>query len=171
MTVPLPVQFAWDGECMAPASPYWAKEADKQYVVGGRYKLVEHLDRSEASHGHYFASLTEGWKNLRDDQAERFPSVEALRKFSLIKTGFRDEKSIVCASKAEALRFAAFIRPMDEFAVVIVMECTVTVYTAKSQSKKAMGAKTFQASKTAVLDYVAGLIGVTTKELNDSEAA
>jgi len=38
----------------------------------------------------------------------------------------------------EAQRIAAFIKPMDTYAMVIVNECVVTVYTAKSQSLKAM---------------------------------
>ena len=81
-----------------------------------------------------------------------------MRKWALIRTGFRDERSIVCASKAEAERVAAFVKPMDDFAIVIAHEASVLVYTAKSQSMKAMGAKEFQRSKEAVLDYCQGMI-------------
>ena len=84
-----------------------------------------------------------------------------------IKCGYADERSIVCSSKAEAQRVAAFIRPMDSFALVTVHELSalVRVYTAQSQSMKAMGKRQFQESKTAVLDYVAGLIGTSAEAL------
>jgi hypothetical protein len=54
---------------------------------------------------------------------------------------------------------------MDDFAVVIVREAVVLVWTAKSQSVKAMGAKDFQQSKSDVLDFLADLIGVSSDEL------
>jgi hypothetical protein len=74
---------------------------------------------------------------------EEFPTAEVLRKKMLIRAGYADERSIVCASKAEAQRVAAFVKPMDEYAVVTVREAVVRVYTAQSQSIKAMGAKPF----------------------------
>ena len=156
MTPIYPVAFRWDGEAMLPLHP---RIADKQYVVGEIYRLEPREERSAASHAHYFASITEAHSNLPDDSAERFPTPDALRKFALIRAGFRDERSIVASSKAEALRLAAFIKPMDEFAVVTVKDAVVIVYTAKSQSMKAMGKADFEASKKAVLDIVAQMIG------------
>ena len=164
-----PLIFRWDGEAMAPL-PRFAKEADRRYVIGESYRLDEMLPRSRATHNHYFASVEEGWANLPEEAAERFPTSEHLRKYALIKAGFADQRSIVCASKAEAQRVGGFIKPMDEFAVVTVSEAVVTVYTAKSQSIKAMGAKPFQASKQAVLDVIAGMIGVSPDELERAAA-
>ena len=89
---------------------------------------------------------------------DAIPSVEHMRKWALIRTGYRDERSIVCASKAEAKRVAAFVKPMDDFAIVVVNEATVAVYTAKSQSQKAMGGKEFQKSKEAVLEYCQSML-------------
>jgi hypothetical protein len=143
----------------------FARVADREYVVGEAYTLVETQDRSQASHRHYFASVYEAWLNLPDELAERFPSSEHLRKYALIRAGYRDERTITCASRAEALRLAAFIKPMDEYAVVAVSEAVVRVYTAKSQSTRAMGRKVFQESKDAVLGALADMIGVTPKEL------
>ena len=54
---------------------------------------------------------------------------------------------------------AAFVKPMDEFAIVTVSEAVVNVWTAKSQSVKAMGKKDFQASKDAVMAILAEMIG------------
>lgn len=155
-----PIAFQWDGEAMAPASAFWSRKADEAFVIGETYRLVEHHDRSMASHNHYFVAITEGWQNLPEHLAERFPTAEHLRKYALVRAGYADERSIVCASKAEAQRVAAFVKPMDDFAVVVVSEATVKVFTAKSQSMKAMGKKAFQDSKTAVLDVIDEMIGV-----------
>ncbi|PWL17648.1 hypothetical protein DKP76_11655 [Falsochrobactrum shanghaiense] len=152
--------MSWDGEAMVPTSPYWASRADRQFVVGETYKLVEHHDRSEASHNHYFASIANAWNTLPDHLLADYPTAEHLRKKMLVKCGYADERSIVCASKAEADRIAAFIKPMDEYAVVIHREAVVKVFTAQSQSMKAMGKREFQESKEAVLAAIDKLLGV-----------
>lgn len=159
MTAP-PIMFSWDGETMTPASQFMARLADKHFVIGEAYRLIEDHERTTKTHNHYFASIAEAWRTLPEQLAEEYPTAEHLRKKALIRAGFADERSIVCASKAEAQRVAAFIKPMDHYAIVIVSEATVRVYTAQSQSKKAMGAKTFQESKRAVLDFIDGLLGV-----------
>jgi len=158
MTAP-PIITTWDGEGFHPVNQFQAKLADKHYVIGERYAIVEHHDRSMVTHNHQFAAISEIWKNLPEHLAERFPTSEHVRKFALIKTGYHDSQTYSCASKAEALRLAAAIRPLDEFSVVVVEERTVTRYTAQSQSMRAMGAKAFQQSKTAVLDYLSEMIG------------
>lgn len=158
-----PLEFTWDGESMTPLKP---RLADRYYVVGEVYRLEPSEERSLNSHRHYFASVAEGWRNLREEFEDRFPTSEHLRKWALIKAGYRDERSIVATSKAEAQRLAAFMKPMDDFAVVVVSECVVTVYTAKSQSMRAMGKKDFQSSKDAVLGIIAGMIGTTAAHLS-----
>ena len=160
-----PLDFIWDGESHFPERP---RLADRYYVVGQKYRLVPHEDRSMRSHRYYFASINEAWKNLPEDLAERFPTSEHLRKFALIKAGFRDERSIVAASKAEAQRVAAFVRPIDEYAVVAVREAVVTIYTAKSQSTRAMGKKVFRESADRVLDIVSAMIGTSTDTLRQN---
>lgn len=157
MSVPVPMDFSWDGEVMKPLHP---KLADKQFVVGEVYRFEVLEERSAASHRFYFVSIAEAHKNLSEELTLQHPTPEHLRKWALIKAGYRDERSVVCSSKAEALRMAAFIQPMDEYAVILCKGSAVTVYTAKSQSMKAQGKKDFEASKNAVLDIVAALIGV-----------
>lgn len=132
----------------------------ERYVVDDIYKLDVHEDRSPQSHNFYFASLAEAHSNLPDIEADRFPTPEHLRKWALIKAGYADQRQHPCPSKAEALRLAGFIRPMDEYAIVVATEAVVTVYTAQSQSRKAMGKKTFEASKSAVLEIVWALVGM-----------
>ena len=149
--------FRWDGEAMV-VLPRFRKTADATFVVGETYNMEAKEQRSLASHSHYFATLQNIWENLPENFGDRIPSVEHMRKWAMIRTGFRDERSIVCASKAEAERMAAFVKPLDDFAIVVAQEATVIVYTAKSQSMKAMGGKEFQRSKEAVLDYCQSLI-------------
>lgn len=166
-----PILMRWTGEAMEPVSGFWASRADKAYVVGEVYRLVEHHDRSMNSHRHFFAALNEAWKNLPDELLDEYPTAEVLRKKALIRKGYADERSIVCASKAEAQRMAAFMRPMDDYAIVTFRDAVVRVYVAKSQSVKAMPKGEFQRSKDDVLDFVAALIGVSTDELAKAQAA
>ena len=162
-----PFVYTWTGDSFEPLKRF-QKACDEVFVIGERYTLEEVKGRSQRSHNHYFASVHEGWLNLPEATAERFASSEHLRKWALVRTGFHDQRSIVANSKAEALRIAAFIRPMDEFAIVVVSECTVTVYTAKSQSKKAMGGDVFQKSKQAVLELIATMIGTDAQTLREN---
>lgn len=157
-----PVLMTWDADAGAlrPSNSLARATAEKQFEHGRRYAMEERRDRLMTSHDHYFACVAEVWKNLPDDKLAEFASPEHLRKKTLIACGYRDERTLVCSSKAEALRLAAFLRPADEFAVVIVHECTVIELKAKSQSLKAMGARDFYASKDAVLHKLSEMIGV-----------
>lgn len=162
-----PLRFSWDGEAFYPRAP---KLADKYFVIGQEYSLAPHEDRSVASHRHYFASVNEAHGNLPEILAERLPTPEHLRKYALIKAGYRDERSIVCASKAEAQRVKAFVEPIDDFAIVVADGATVTVFTAKSQSLRAMGKKAFAESKDAVLRIISEMIGVDVGTLQQNTA-
>ena len=157
-----PLLFAWDGEAMRPKVP---RLADRYYVVGETYRLEPHEERSTSSHNHYFASIAEAHGNLREDLADRFPTPDHLRRFALIKAGYRDERTIVAASKAEAQRLAAFIKPMDGYAIVTVKDAVVTVFQARSQSYRAMGRDEFGKSKEAVLSIIAEMIRVSPETL------
>jgi hypothetical protein len=158
-----PVAFQWDGEAMLPLQP---RLADKYYAVGETYRLAPEASRSTATHNHQFAEITEAHANLPEALALEFPTAEHLRKYALIKAGYCDKASFACSSRAEAVRLSAFLRPIDDYAIVTVENGTVTRYTAQSQSRRAMGAKEFQASKQAVLEIVAAMIGVDPKTLS-----
>ena len=166
-----PIVCAWDGEHLTPVGQTWARRADAQWVVGERYYVEIRQERSQASHRAYFASINEAFQNLPEDVAERFPSPDALRKYALIKAGYCNSDSIVAGSKAEAQRLAAFVRPREQFAVVTVKDAVVTVYTAHSQSVRAMGKAYFEKSKAAVLDIVAQMIGTTAPALERNAGA
>lgn len=170
MSVDYPQYFTWDAE-RSVMVPRRKSIADRTYIDQAEYRLGVIEERSTNSHSHYFAAVNEAWKNLSDADAERFPTPEHLRKYTLIKAGFYDERSIVCASKAEAQRVAAFVKPMDEFAVITVSAALVRVFTAKSQSMKAMEKNEFQDSKTKVLEILSDMIGTTTADLANASAA
>jgi hypothetical protein len=151
--------FRWTGIGMLPLNP---RAAEQAFQLGRVYRLEPWMDRSPASAAHYFAAINDAFDKLPPHVAERFPSPDHLRKYALCQTGYCDQRSIECRSHAEALRVAAFLRPIDEYAVVNVSASTVVMLTARSQSARAMDRKTFAASKTAVLDYIASLVAPAT---------
>ena len=157
-----PVAFQWDGEVMKPLQ---TKRANAFYTVGERYIMVPVCHRSDATHKHEFAWLREAWMNLPEDLADQYPTTEHLRKRALIDCGFYDESITDCGTTAAALRVAATFRAIDDFSLVIVRGPYVIRRTAKSQSKRAMGAAEFQKSKTAIMDLIAGMVGVKPAEL------
>lgn len=127
MTAPAPVAVRWDGDAFVPISQRFARQAGKDFVIGEVYHMVTEEPRSAKSHRHYLAAVTEAWRSLPESMDGRFPTADHLRAFALCMTGYRDERHIVCASRAEALRVAAFIRPMNEFAIGSVEGPCVTV--------------------------------------------
>ena len=158
--IPLPLLYKWDGESMRPIGRF-AREADANFVIGANYRLGVIEERSEISHDHQFAWVAEAWKNLPEDLAEQYPSPTHLRKRALIQAGFYTEMAIDAGSHAAAIRVAAGFRSHDEFVVAVIHGSIVLVRTAKSQKKRLMGAKDFQASKTAIMEIIAQMIGVS----------
>jgi hypothetical protein len=159
-----PLFFRWEGDGFKPI-PRHAKECDRRYTIGEHYALEEVQERSSKSHAQYFASVNTAWQNLPDHIAEQFPTADKLRKHALIRCGFHDKTSIVASSRAEAVRLAAFLRGIDDYAIVTVSGSLVERYTAKSQSYRAMPKGEFQASKQAVLDWIASLVGTDASTL------
>jgi hypothetical protein len=167
-----PILFQWDGEALQPATGYWRKAANHYLTVGQRYRMVEEAERSEVSHRHEFAWLRKAWESLPDHLLDQYPNTEILRKHGLIAKGHCTMKQYSCASAAEAERLAVILRPYDAYAIVRQRGPVVTVYTAVSQSKKAMGPAMFQRSKTDLLELVGDLLGVDPETIGkQSEAA
>jgi hypothetical protein len=164
-----PVLYSWSGEAMVPLTRF-DDLCNRQFVVGENYLLDVVTPPSTASRNHYFAQLSDSWKNLPDRIAKRFPSPSHLRSWALVKAGYADEKQIVYANNTEAVKGAALIRTLDEYAVIRVIDEIVIVWRAKSQSARAMGKEEFNKSKQAVLDIVSGLINVSRQEFEDHGA-
>lgn len=169
-SAPPPIPCVWDGRVFRPL-PSFGNIAGAHYGEGEIVALAPVEERSAKSHAHYFAVINETWKNLSEDQLAEFPTPDALRKKALISVGWRDERTIVCSSRAEALRVAAFMRPIDDTAVVSVSGATVVYLTAKSQSMRAQGKQSFAEVKERVFDVLAELIGTDPATLGKQAAA
>jgi hypothetical protein len=122
------------------------------------WQMAEH--RSKSSHDHFFACVNEAWKNLPEDMADDFPSPEHLRKWALIKAGFCSETRIVCANNSEAMTLATKAKSLDKYSVVAIDEKAVTIWTADSQRRDAMGRQAFQEAKERALHIISNLLGV-----------
>ena len=155
------IVFTWDGDAMVPM-PRFAKKCDQVFVVHEYYRMEVHEERSWKSHKHYFATLYDLWLNLPEKYALEpwAQTSEHLRKYALIKTGWHNNQTWACSTRAEAERWARNLRPENEYSIVVAQGTTVVRYTAKSQSVQAMGKADFQKSKVAVLEFVEDLIGV-----------
>lgn len=168
MSEQAPIRFTWDGEAMRPASPLWARKCDERYVVGAEYRLVEIQEQSERSRRHFHAVVRDAWLSLPDELAAQFETAEHLRKHCTIKAGFHDKRSIHCGSVAEARKVAAFIRPLDNYAIVTTSENVVTVWTALST--RGLDHQTFQRLKDGCLEEISNLLGTDAGTLNQQGA-
>jgi hypothetical protein len=171
-----PIPFIWDGEecVMRPARGY-RPLARRQFVHGEEYPLEVHEQRSMKSLRHYHAAIRNAWQNLRDEQRykvdptsgeidDKYPEPDSLRKWALIKLGYRKERFITCDTEEQALALVPKIQPIDEEAIIVVSGNVIKIYTARSQSmygRNRMTKEEFQRSKTEVLDLLAEHIGVS----------
>jgi hypothetical protein len=166
-----PIPFIWDGEecVMRPARGY-RPLARRQFVHGEEYPLEVHEQRSMKSLRHYHAAIRNAWQNLRDEQRytaagdDKYPEPDSLRKWALVKLGYRNERFIVCDTPEHAQALVPKIQPINEEAIIVVSENVIKIYTARSQSmygRNRMTKEEFQRSKTEVLDLLAEHIGVS----------
>lgn len=152
---------------MVPALRY-RRVAEKQFHVGDEYPLIVMQPRSRASHSQYFAAIGDGFENLPENIAARFPTAEHLRKWLLIETHWCTEKEFEFEGRdaeKQARRLALFIRTEDEHARISISKVSATkfkviVRKAMSQEHAAMDKETFQASKKDVLDLLEQLTDV-----------
>ena len=159
------IAFRWTGAEMVPLRP---QAAAKEFEVGRRYWLEEVSERSWASHAQQFAFVNQAWENLPENLAGLYPTPTHLRKRALIQAGFYTEVVIDAGSKAAALRMAAYARGEDEFAAIFVRGPLVIVRKAKSQHMHGhdrMDKAEFERSKTAIMEVIAEMIGVTPEQL------
>lgn len=165
-----PLWYDWDGEAMR-VIPQHQRQADKQFVVGEKYRLGEEWERSKASHDQYFAALGDLFDSMPEAHADQAyaKSVDHLRKYALIRCGYCTIQDHVCANHAEAVRTSVIVAQCDEYAVVEVRGCIVRIFRAKSQNKRSMPKGEFQESKTRVLEWVEGLLGIQSPPIVPAE--
>lgn len=171
MSLP-PIPFVYAAGALRPVGRHAAAVLAEHLGEGQIVRMIEQEERSEVSHRHEFAWLREAWANLSDDLRVEYPSPEALRKRALIRTGWCTVQDYACGSKAEAMRWATFLRrEVDEYTVIEVSESVVRVFRARSQARGKMNREEFTASKNAVLEWVSGLLGVEPGALEQARAA
>lgn len=164
MTAPAPQYFRWDAErsVMVPRSKAYA---DRSYVDTEEYRLDVSEERSINTHNHEFAWLQTAWESLPENFSDSYPTPEHLRKRALIDCGYFNETIIDCDTEAAAERVAAHLRSKDDFSLIRVRGNLVVEWVAKSQSRRAMKKKEFQESKSALIELISGMIGVSPVEL------
>jgi len=161
---PRPVFLKWDGDVFRP-EPSFKHYCSREYTVGEVYPMLPVEERSRASHNHYFAAIAEGFNNLSEENAKKFPTAEHLRHWCLVQCGFCTETNYVLANSKEARKLAADIRRMSPYAVMALKENTLIVWEAESQSHAAMKKETFEKSKQDVLDMIASMSRTTRPQL------
>jgi len=156
----------WDGEAFVPLRSV-IQSCRRDFKIGERYAVDVIEERSAASHKQYFAAVREAWLNLDEEAAARYPSPDHLRAWALIKCGYCKETTFVLDSPEHAAANAAFLRDLDDAAVVVVKGNVVKIYIAKSQrmGRGGMNKDQFEASKQSVLEILSGFIGVSTAAL------
>lgn len=161
---PRPVFLKWTGEVFQPESSF-KHYCSREYIVGEVYPMLPVEERSQASHNFYFAALAEGFANLSEENAKRFPDSEALRHWALVQCGYCTETNYVLANSKEARKLAADIRRMSPYAVMKIQDNILIVWEAESQSKAAMKKDRFEDSKRDVLDMIAAMARTTPAQL------
>jgi hypothetical protein len=161
------------GELLGALVPMQRAVAARHLKDGGVYHLAPWEDRSMISHRHEFAFIREAFKNLpeRFDNEPWAASPEHLRKYCLIRTKWCNTQTFACGSKAEAIRWAQNLRPLDEYSIVTTEGSTVYRFTAMSQSRRAMGGKAFQKSKTDIIEFLEDLLQIERGTLEGQQAA
>lgn len=160
------MRCVWDGKAFAPVgipAQQWCRETlDENENVAVDVSRV----RSKQSHNHQFAEIIGLWTTLPETMHDLpyAKSADALRKHALIACGYCDTEVIAADDTEAAWKIAAMSKRWTEaaygYSVVDVTGSVVTVYTPHSQSYRAMGKKTFQESKDAVLQWISHKMGI-----------
>ncbi len=157
----------WNGREFVPTDPDGRDWCRHNLRIWEKVSLTVAQARSEKTHRHHFAWLHDAWMSLPEEYQGQWwaASSEHLRKYALIKTGFFDCQMIAVDSAEEAMRWAMILRGFDSYCVLIPKNTVLMCLTAKSQKMSVMGKDQFQRSKTAVLNFVADLLGIYPEEL------
>lgn len=123
-------------------------------------------ERSQKSHNHEFATIRDLWQSWPEDRKDvpYAKSADTLRKHALISTGFCNVDQVVFESEESLKRnapvLASAARRDHGYAIASAKGLVFTVMTPHTQSKSAMGAKAFQESKAAVIEWIKKEMGI-----------
>ena len=172
-----PIPYSWNGTALVPLQRF-AVQCARDFLVNGIYRMRRDEEASDESRGHYFACIRAAFDNLPEVMAERFASPEHLRKWCLIRGGYRNEHTIVAGSADKAEEIATLAGVLDDFAVVMIDDNDdriVRIMVAKTQKRKrldgdGMDKTEFEASKEAVLRECSRLVGTDVVSLLSHDA-
>lgn len=160
----------WDGDAFVPL-PRFKADADKHLVVEQVYTIEAEEPDNHAARGAYFAELRTLWNSLPETLDDHYPTPTHLRKRALIKCGYYVSNMVTLKTPEEARVVAAIMKPLDQFAVVVVRENVIAVYRARSQRPRANDEDEFRMSKDElkqsrkdVLDLVRSIVNVRAAE-------
>lgn len=159
------VVYTWDGDVMIPL-PRFKRLCDELFAVHEEYPLVVVENRSQASHSHYFAALTEAHANLAEEFAAKYPTTEHMRAGALVEEGLCTEVDHVLDTPKDAKAFAIMLRRASPYAIIRISGNVVKEFQPFSQSRSAMKKNEFEDSKAAVLARVASWARTTPGQLN-----
>jgi len=132
--------------------------------------LDDPKDQSDPMRRRFFALVREVWLNLPDNLRKQFPSSEVLRKTALCRIGWAECKVVTCGNRKAAQEVAILAAHLDRYAVVDVSETVVTVFTARSMSKRQCPKKSFLDVSEKALDWLSQLIGTDAATLGRQAA-
>ncbi len=154
----------WDGSNPIPLRQY-TKVLDASLVIGERYLTTFEPLSSIKSRSHYFATISDIFSSWPETHPRQFTTPDSLRKWALIRCGFRTERQFATASKAEARRLATFLAAGDEYAELSVVDNVIIEWKALSQKTHSMGREQFAKSKAETLAFLAEQVGVSVESL------
>ena len=165
------IRCVWTGKALEPCGNFAAAQLRDRLGAGQIVSVDIDPDRTAKSHNHQFAFVRTAWENLPESLmgAPYAANPDTLRKHAMIATGFCHTEMIAVGSSYQAERVAASVsaiaRRMHGYALTVTEGPVVYCHTPMSQKQKEMGAEAFQASKQAILEWLARLIDVNADDL------
>ena len=119
----------------------------------------------------FFACLRDAWANLREEHKDRFPNAEVLRKHALIAIGHCDVMTLACGSKTAAPQIASAFQVKDNYCIATVRDAVVTVFTARSMSRRSLLKRDFIQVADRVFAWVQEQTGIDPGQSHEGRAA
>jgi hypothetical protein len=108
----------------------------------------------------FMALIRECHGTLKDADRQRFPSHETLRKHALIAVGWCTVRTVVAGSKTAAQDVADALKDMDRYCIIDVRGDVLTVYRARSMSRRALLKPQFLDVSQKVFDWIYQQTGI-----------
>jgi hypothetical protein len=165
------IRCVYDGNSLLPDGDHAAAEMADRLGAGEVVFVDIEASRTRRSHNHQFGFVSEAWENIPEHMKDApfAKSKDTLRKHALIQCGFCTVDMIAVGSDSRAERLARFLRRSDQredvYSIVEVSGPVVNKFTAESQKLRTMGKDRFEASKRAILEWMADLISVEPEDL------